>query len=98
MSRPVIIPHVRPEPSRVDGMDGAPGAALIPPPLVREKADPRAMRPEDADRIRELLAAGWSQRAVELELFGYNGGAAWEAVARFAGSREFPAAAWNPAP
>jgi hypothetical protein len=104
MSRPVIIPHVRPEPSRVEGAE--PGAALIPPPLVREKADPRAMRPEDADRIRELLAAGWSQRAVELELFGYNGGAAWETVAQFAdrepdarfAGREAPAAAWNPAP
>jgi hypothetical protein len=101
-ARPVVIPYEE------TGTEAPP--TIMPPMFVapepRPKADPRAMRPEDADRIRELLAAGWSQRAVELELFGYNGGAAWETVARFAdretdarfAGREAPAAAWNPAP
>lgn len=38
------------------------------------------MKPEDYEWIRSLLANGWSQRAVEKEVFGYPGGAAWEAV------------------
>lgn len=91
--QPVVIPHVLSPADSVlpagdlDG-DGDEDAILLPPsrftplPQVAAKADPKQMRPEDEQRIRDLLAAGWSQRQVELDLFGYNGGDAWAAVRR----------------
>lgn len=35
---------------------------------------------EIEQRVRALLGQGWSLRAVQRELFGYTGGAAYEAV------------------
>lgn len=96
-ARPVVIPHhdgatVTSIPAGdLDG-DGDADVILLPPlftaPAPRPKADPRDLRPEDAARIRELLANGFSQRAVEEDLFGYTGGAAWEAVRRVIGGDE----------
>ena len=67
-------------------------------PKPRPKADPRAMRAEDVERIRQLLAAGWSQRAIEVEMFGYTGGAAWEAVRQVLGEDTNRSAACDPTP
>ena len=69
-------------------------------PTPRPKADARNMRPEDAEWVRSLLAAGRSQRAVEAEVFGYTGGAAWEAVAAVLNDNggQWGPSAYNPAP
>lgn len=95
-ARPVVIPHALNNGRHVD-LDGDEDVILLPgerlpgdgplyvaptPSGAPDKVDPRAMRPEDEARIRQLQALGWSQRAIEGELFGYNGGAAWEAVRR----------------
>lgn len=73
-ARPVIIPEVE----NVVRLGPTRPQYIAPVPLP--KADPRRMTEADVARIRDLLAGGWSQRAVEEELFGYTGGAAWRAV------------------
>lgn len=115
-ARPVVIPW-RPAASSViapagdlDG-DGDEDVILLPgpgpmftAPTPRPKADARNMRPEDVALIRSLLAEGRTQRAVENEVFGYTGGAAWEAVAAVLNgnngghSGSFRPAAHNPTP
>lgn len=39
-----------------------------------------APTPNPEEQIRGLLTAGWSLQAIQREVFGYSGGAAYEAV------------------
>lgn len=43
-------------------------------------ADPTQVTPAAIARIQQLRAAGYSQRAIETAVFGYTGGAAYQAV------------------
>ena len=92
-ARPVVIPF-----EEADGEEVVALPPIFTAPEPRPKADPRAMRAEDIERIRQLLAAGWSQRAIEVEMFGYAGGAAWEAVRQVLGEDGSRPAACDPAP
>lgn len=75
-ARPVIIPAD----AGVVVEGGVDARPLFVAPAPRVKADPRRMTADDRAHVRELLARGWSQRAIEEEMFGYTGGAAWRAV------------------
>jgi DNA segregation ATPase FtsK/SpoIIIE-like protein len=59
-------------------------AWLVPTPAAVGAVD------ETAERIWALLAEGRSMRAVQLELFGYTGGAAYEAVKAVQASQLLP--------
>jgi hypothetical protein len=72
-ARPVVIPHVEARPSNGNGHQ----PFILPAPVY---ADPENMTHADKARIRYMLREGFSQRAIEKELYGYNGGKAYTAV------------------
>ena len=43
-------------------------------------ADPENLTHEDKERILDMYSKGMSQRQIEFEIFGFNGGSAWRVV------------------
>lgn len=80
-ARPVIIPNEQPQ---LNGQPSATGRSqfIAPMPIydAERYANPENMTEADRRRILLLKAQRESQRAIETAVFGYTGGAAYQAV------------------
>jgi hypothetical protein len=75
-TQPVIVPQMD---SRPPNGQERPQPFILPVPRV---ADPDNLTRADEARIRYMLREGFSQAAVEQEVFGFKGGGAWRVVKR----------------
>jgi hypothetical protein len=82
-ARPIVIPQEdldlvrRPSSDHSNGNDNGRQPFILPAPAY---ADPDNVTHADKARIRYMLREGFSQRAIEKDLYGYNGGKAYTAV------------------
>ncbi len=77
-ARPVVIPFEQPQ---LQAPNGQALKFIAPMPVYEESnADPKNMTETTRERIRRLKERGKSNRAIETAVFGYTGGAAYDAV------------------